>query len=76
MLLVLEPFTFVFLTIEEGIGTKTLTFALLVLALIPVAVLISGFTLSMRLSLHHLTLKLSAILRGTRAQRDFLCHQH
>ena len=76
MLLILEPFTFVFLTIEESVGAKTLTFALLVLALIPVAVLISGLTLAMRLSLHHLTLKLSAILRGTRAQRDFLCHQH
>ena len=72
VLLVLKPLALVFLTIEEGVGADALTLAFLVLPLIPVAVLIGGLTLTMRLSLKELALKLTAILRRTRAERDFL----
>ena len=65
MLLVLEPLTLVFLTIEESVGAKTLTLTLLVLAFIPVAVLIGGLSLAMRVSLNNLSLELSPIFRGT-----------
>ena len=76
MLLVLKPFTFVFLTIEEGVGAEALTLAFFVLAFIPVDVLINGFPFAMRLSLKEFALKLTTILRGTRTKCDFLCHQH
>ena len=51
-----------------------MTFSLLVLTFVDIAVLVDGAALAMRLSAYHLALILSAILGYTRSQCNLLGH--
>ena len=72
VLMVLKPFAFVFLAVEEGIDTKALALALHIYAFKNIAVLPCCAALTVRLASLHLPLVFAAVLHLVGTQRNLL----
>lgn len=72
MLLVLEPFTIVLLTIRKRVHTIPLTLAFEIRAFINISILVHGLTFSMRFARYNFTLICTSVFRLTRPQSNLL----
>ena len=73
VLLVLEPFAVIFLSVGEGIDSVSLSFAFDVLPFVGVAVLVSCQAFAVGLSCLHLSSVGASVSRLTCAERYLLC---
>ena len=73
MLLVLEPFAFIFFSVRERVDALSLTFALDILSCVGVAVLIDSCSLAMWLACLHLAFVGTAVSCCASSERYFLC---
>ena len=74
VLLILKPFAFILLTIQESVHAIPLTLTLNIFALINITVLKNGLSPTIRFTFEKFTLVFAAILKFIMTYFDFLRH--